>query len=89
MYIYNRIRDLREDNDIKQKEIAKYLNITQQQYSLYEKGIRTIPIDLIIKLAKFYDVSTDYILGLKDKKENANIKNQINISGGENKLNFE
>lgn len=74
-----RIKDLREDNDIKQKEIAEYLEITQQQYSLYEKGIRTIPIDLIIKLAKFYDVSTDYILGLKDNPENNKIKNQINI----------
>lgn len=85
-----RIKDLREDHDIKQREIAEYLNITQQQYSLYEKGIRTIPIDLIIELAKFYNVTIDYIAGLtNDPKPNWNIKNNVNIYGGDNKFNFE
>lgn len=65
---YKRIRNLREDNDLKQKEIANYLRITQQQYSLYEKGIRDIPVDLLIKLAKYYNVSTDYLLNLTNKK---------------------
>lgn len=57
-----KIRDLREDHDITQKEISKYLNITQQQYSLYETGVREIPIELLIKLADYYNVSIDYIL---------------------------
>lgn len=65
---FKRIKDLREDNDLYQKDIANYLNITQQQYSLYELGVRDLPIDLLIKLANFYKVSTDYILGLSDKK---------------------
>lgn len=85
-----RIKDLREDHDIKQREIAEYLNITQQQYSLYEKGIRTIPIDLIIELAKFYNVTIDYIAGLtNDPKPNWSIKNNVNVYGGDNKFNFE
>ncbi len=66
---YKRIKNLREDNDIMQKEIAKYLNITQQQYSLYERGIREIPVDLLIKLADYYNVSIDYILNKTNKKD--------------------
>ena len=65
---YKRIKNLREDNDLKQKEIAYYLKITQQQYSLYEKGIREIPVDLLIKLANYYNVSIDYIVEKKKKK---------------------
>lgn len=64
--MYKRIKELREDNDKLQKEISKELQITQQQYSLYEKGIRLLPIDMLKKLAKFYNVSTDYILELTD-----------------------
>lgn len=56
---YKRLKNLREDNDKMQKGLAIYLNITQQQYSLYERGIRKIPIDLLIKLADFYNVSID------------------------------
>ena len=63
-----RLKDLREDNDIKQKEIAEYLHIKQNTYSQYENGQRQLPIDVLIKLAKYYKVSTDYILGLSDKK---------------------
>ncbi len=62
--MYSRIRDLREDADLKQKEVAKVLNCSQQVYSNYELGQRDIPTDILIKLAKFYDVSSDYILGL-------------------------
>lgn len=57
------IRGLREDKDLKQCEIAKIINSTQQQYSRYELGISDIPAGIIIKLADYYDVSTDYILG--------------------------
>ena len=66
---YKRIKDLREDNDKLQKEVAQVLNITQQQYSLYEKGIREIPVDLLIKLANYYNVSVDYILNRTNNKK--------------------
>lgn len=63
-----RLRDLREDGDLKQKQVADYLHIKQNTYSQYENGQRQLPIDVLIKLAKYYNVSTDYILGLTDKK---------------------
>lgn len=62
-----RVRDLREDNDKTQQEIADYLGTTQQVYSRYEKGINEMPIRHIIALCKYYHVSADYILGLKDE----------------------
>lgn len=65
---YKRIRELREDNDELQKDIAKLLNTTQQQYSKIENGLTEITADRIIKLAKHYKVSTDYLLGLSDEK---------------------
>ncbi len=64
--IFMRIKELREENNVSQKEIAKYLNIKQNTYSQYETGKRQLPIDTLIKLAKFYDVTTDYILELED-----------------------
>jgi len=64
MAYYKRLKDLREDKDLSQKEVAKLLFITQQQYSLYEKGYRDIPTVALTTLSKFYNVSTDYILGL-------------------------
>ena len=64
MAYYPRLRDLREDFDKTQKQVAEILFITQQQYSLYEKGYREIPSSALITLAKFYNVSVDYILGL-------------------------
>lgn len=64
--MYKRIRDLREDNDLTQKQLAATLNCSQQVYSNYELGQRDIPTDILIKLSKFYNVSTDYILGLTD-----------------------
>lgn len=63
MYRYQRIRDLREDSDLKQKEIASYLGIDQRVYSNYEIGKRELPLHLLIKLADYYNTSTDYILG--------------------------
>ncbi len=62
--MYQRIRDLREDHDLKQREIAAYLNCSQRSYSNYELGQRDIPTDILIKLAQYYNVSVDYILGL-------------------------
>ena len=63
-----RLKDLREDSDITQKELAKYLHIKQNTYSQYENGQRQIPLDLLITLARYYDTSTDYILGITDIK---------------------
>ncbi len=61
---YHRLKDLREDRDLGQKQIASILKIDQRVYSNYETGKREIPVRFVISLAKFYDVSTDYILGL-------------------------
>ncbi len=66
-----RLRDLREDSDKTQSEIAEYLNIRQNTYSQYETGNRQIPIDCLIKLSKLYDCSVDYILELTDVRERA------------------
>ena len=60
---YRRLRDLREDHDLKQKEVAQLLDIDQRVYSNYETGKREIPTRLVMKLADFYKTSTDYILG--------------------------
>ena len=59
-----RIKDLREDKDLKQEAIAQMLEMTRQQYQLYESGKRQIPFDKVIKLAVYYNVSIDYIAGL-------------------------
>ena len=62
-----RIKDLREDNDLTQKEVAEYLHIKQNTYSQYENGQRQIPIAALILLANYYKTSVDYILGLTDE----------------------
>ena len=63
-----RIREIREDKDLNQTEVAKILNVSQVAYSFYEIGKRQLPIDLLIKLAKFYNTSTDYLLELTDER---------------------
>ena len=70
-YCYQRLKDLREDGSrtIKQQDIAELLNTTQQTYSLWELGVREIPFHHVITLAKFYNVSIDYIAGLTNKKK--------------------
>ena len=65
---YPRIRDLREDHDLTQEEVANYLMMKQPQYSRYERGLRDIPTDVLIRLARLYKTTTDYILGLSDNK---------------------
>ncbi len=67
MAFYRRIRDLREDNDLTQNQVAEYLGMKQPQYHRYESGVRDIPTDVLIKLSKLYNTSVDYILGLTDK----------------------
>ena len=64
-----RLKALREDSDIRQKEIADYLHIKQNTYSQYENGQRQIPIDMLVLLAKYYNTSTDYILGLTEERK--------------------
>ena len=66
MNYYERLRQIREDKDIKQETIAKYLGIQQTQYSRYERGIQMMGIDKYIKLAKYYNISLDYICGISD-----------------------
>ena len=65
--MYRRIRDLREDKDLRQVDIAEMLNCSQRVYSNYERGDLDIPTEVLIKLAKFHKVSVDYLLGLKDE----------------------
>ncbi len=65
----NRIREMREDNDLKQKDIAKILNISQQQYSRYESGENELSYDGLIKLADFYNTTIDYILYRTDERK--------------------
>ena len=62
-----RLRDIREDRDITQKELAAYLHIRQNTYSQYETGQRQLPIDILIRLAAYFRTSTDYLLGLTDE----------------------
>ncbi len=63
-----RIRDLREDMDLTQKQLADYLHIRQNTYSQYENGQRQLPLDALIALARYYRTSTDYLLGLTDER---------------------
>ena len=67
MYL-KRLKDLREDKDLFQKDVAKMLNISQQYYSEYETGKRSIPIEILVILSDYYDVSCDYILNRTDNK---------------------
>ena len=66
---WERIKALREDRDITQRNVAKYLNIAQNTYSQYENGKREIPISVLVKLCQYFEVSADYILGLSEKNK--------------------
>ncbi|MBE6791050.1 MAG: helix-turn-helix transcriptional regulator [Clostridia bacterium] len=66
---YPRLRDLREDHDLSQRQVAEYLGMKQPQYNRYERGLRDIPTDVLIKLAQLYNTTTDYILGINDDKK--------------------
>lgn len=67
--LIKRLKELREDNDLKQEDIAKILNCKQQAYSNYEIGKRDLPYEMLMCLADYYETSTDYILGLTDIKK--------------------
>ncbi len=68
-FMYYRIRNLREDSDLTQEELAKLLNISQTTYSRYESGALDIPTQSLIKLAEYYSTSVDYLLGITDSKK--------------------
>ena len=91
-YYYKRLRDLREDNDYNQTQIGTFLNIRQEYYSKYELGKIEIPAHMIIELAKFYKVSTDYILGMTDdptpRTPSRSIRNNIEINFGNVNMNW-
>ena len=67
--MYHRLRELREDNDLRQVQLAEYLNCSQVCYSHYEMGKRDIPTEVLIKLSQYYQTSVDYLLGLTDEKD--------------------
>ena len=73
----NRLKDLREDAELYQRDIAKLLNMSQTGYSKYETEENDIPTDILKKLALFYETSTDYILGLTNEKSSKNIKKNV------------
>lgn len=68
MYYYRRLRDMREDHDLVQKEVAAHLGVDQRVYSNYETGKREIPVHLLLLLAELYETNVDYLLGRTDHK---------------------
>lgn len=72
--LYTRLKDLREDKDLKQLAVANIIKTSQQQYSRWERGEQEIPFHLVIELAKFYNCSTDYIAGLTNQKTPSYLK---------------
>ena len=66
---FQRIQDLRTDADMSQKQLSEVLHISQRSYSHYETGSRNIPVEMLIRLANYYDISVDYLVGRTDKKE--------------------
>lgn len=74
MNYWQRIKDLREDNDYKQIDISNYLKCDKERYVKWENGVNAIPLEYLIKLSIFYDVSVSYILGLSNEKKTASIK---------------
>lgn len=91
MYYTQRLKDLREDNDLTQEELAKLLNMKREQYRRYEAGINEIKASHIIMFAKFYNVSADYILGLSNEykpKQKQKARNTIDIKNNYGKINI-
>ena len=87
MYCYGRLRDLREDADLTQKEVGTLLNTTQQQYAKYELGVQEIPTHHLLRLAEYYRVSMDYITGRADW-EDTQILNLLQTWSTEQKKQF-
>lgn len=66
---YERLQNLREDADLTQRELGEYLHISQRAYAHYENGTRNIPVEMLIRLARYYDTSIDYLVGPSDRRE--------------------
>lgn len=93
MYYYQRLKDIREDRDQTQEEIAEVLKIKQQQYQRYETGRQELPMHHFITLALYYKISLDYIVGLTNTPRTIdgkpyNVKNMTQINGNNNKINI-
>ncbi|MBQ8725033.1 MAG: helix-turn-helix transcriptional regulator [Oscillospiraceae bacterium] len=67
--VFERIRNIREDRDIRQRQVAEYLNVSQNTYSQYENGVISLSAETAVRLAEFYGTSVDYLLGLTDEKK--------------------
>lgn len=67
--VFERIRNIREDRDIRQRQVAEFLNVSQNTYSQYENGVISLSAETAVKLAEFYGTSVDYLLGLTDEKK--------------------
>lgn len=66
---FERLQALREDADLTQRELGEYLHISQRAYAHYENGTRNIPVDMLIRLARYYNTSVDYLVGLTNRRE--------------------
>ena len=66
---FQRLHDLREDSDLSQKQIGQIIHVSQRAYSHYERGSRCIPVEILVRLADYYDTSIDYLVGRTDKKK--------------------
>lgn len=93
MYYYQRLKDIREDNEKTQSDIAEVLNTVRQQYNRWETGKQELPMHHFITLARYYNISLDYLAGLTDKPRTLdgkpyNVKNMTQINGNNNKINI-
>ena len=79
MYFYQRIRDIREDNDISQKEMAQILGINRSRYSLWELGINIIPLNYLVLFADYFNISLEYVLNLNNNRNNKNLVKGLNL----------
>ena len=77
MGFYQRLKDLKEDADLTQKQVAELIGVSMNHYGKYERGETDIPLEKAIILAKFYDVSLDYLAGLSNQKKSMSIKDQV------------
>lgn len=93
MYYYQRLKDIREDNEKTQSDIAEVLNTVRQQYNRWETGKQELPMHHFITLARYYNISLDYLAGLTNKPRTLdgkpyNVKNMTQINGNNNKINI-
>lgn len=88
MINFNRLKDIREDNDINQEQMAKILNVKRSTYSLWELGINIIPLKNLCDFADYFDFSIDYILGLTNDRKNINLIKGLDLVGLGNNIKY-